>query len=152
MVVEKVIIVSVHVRYFSFFSFFSFFSLCLTGYVRLRKLHQVTSVYVRGTGRGARQLSSIFFQSSLVQVGVGKSLWYRKQKLSKFQFYIFFGPKNIFQRSNISSSAISIFWKPFSQKGSLLWCNRQSGLFCTGSEQYLPKWVKLSLKSKKFRK
>ena len=36
---EKVIIVSVHVRYFSFFSFFS---LCLTGYVRLR---QVTSGY-----------------------------------------------------------------------------------------------------------
>ena len=38
-VVEKVIIVSVHVRYFSFFSFLS---LCLTGYVRLRRLHQVT--------------------------------------------------------------------------------------------------------------
>ena len=50
--VEKVIIVSVHVRYFSFFSFLS---LCLTGYVRLRRLHQVTSVYVGGTGRGARQ-------------------------------------------------------------------------------------------------
>ena len=49
MVVRKVIIVSVHVRYFSFFSFFS---LCLTGYIRL---HQVTSVYVEGTGRGARQ-------------------------------------------------------------------------------------------------
>ena len=43
MVVEKVIIVSVHVCYFSFFSFFSFFSLCLTGYVML---HQVTSGYV----------------------------------------------------------------------------------------------------------
>ena len=40
MVVEKVIIVSVHVRYFSFFSFFS---LCQTGYVRLC---QVTSGYV----------------------------------------------------------------------------------------------------------
>ena len=52
MVVEKVIIVSVHVHYFSFFSFFS---LCLTGYVRLCRLHQVTSVYVGGTGRGARQ-------------------------------------------------------------------------------------------------
>ena len=52
MVVEKVIIVSVHVRYFSFFSFFS---LCQTGYIRLRRLHQVTSVYVGGTGRGARQ-------------------------------------------------------------------------------------------------
>ena len=51
--VRKVIIVSVHVRYFSFFSFFS---LCLTGYIRLRRLHQVTSVYVEGTGRGARQL------------------------------------------------------------------------------------------------
>ena len=37
-VVEKVIIVSVHVRYFSFFS------LCQTGYVRL---HQVTSGYIR---------------------------------------------------------------------------------------------------------
>ena len=37
MVVEKVIIVSVHVRYFSFFSFFS---LRQTGYIRLR---QVTS-------------------------------------------------------------------------------------------------------------
>ena len=34
MVVEKVIIVSVHVRYFSFFSFFS---LCQTGYIRLRQ-------------------------------------------------------------------------------------------------------------------
>ena len=33
-VVEKVIIVSVHVRYFSFFSFFS---LCQTGYVSLRR-------------------------------------------------------------------------------------------------------------------
>ena len=53
-VVEKVIIVSVHVRYFSFFSFFS---LCQTGYVRLRRLHQVTSVYVGGTGRGARQFA-----------------------------------------------------------------------------------------------
>ena len=41
MVVEKVIIVSVHVRYFSFFSFFC---LCQTGYVRLC---QVTSGYVR---------------------------------------------------------------------------------------------------------
>ena len=40
---EKVIIVSVHVRYFSFFSFFS---LCQTAYVRLRRLHQVTSGYV----------------------------------------------------------------------------------------------------------
>ena len=40
-VVRKVIIVSVHVRYFSFFSFFS---LCQTGYVRLR---QVTSGYIR---------------------------------------------------------------------------------------------------------
>ena len=43
MVVEKVIIVSVHVRYFSFFRFFS---LCQTGYIRLRRLHQVTSGYV----------------------------------------------------------------------------------------------------------
>ena len=38
-----------------YFSYFSFFSLCLTGNVRLRRLHQVTSVYVGGTGRGARQ-------------------------------------------------------------------------------------------------
>ena len=52
---KKVKIVSVHVRYFSFFSFFS---LCLTGYVRLRRLHQVMSVYVEGTGRGARQKAS----------------------------------------------------------------------------------------------
>ena len=59
--VRKVIIVSVHVRYFSFFSFFS---LCQTGYVRLRqvmlgyiRLHKVTSVYVGGTGRGARQFN-----------------------------------------------------------------------------------------------
>ena len=58
-VVEKVILVSVHVRYFSFFSFFS---LCQSGYVRLLqvmsgyiRLHQVTSVYVVETGRGARQ-------------------------------------------------------------------------------------------------
>ena len=42
-VVEKVIIVSVHVRYFSFFSFFS---LCQTGYIRLRRLHQVMLVYI----------------------------------------------------------------------------------------------------------
>ena len=28
---------------------------CQTGYFRLRRLHQVTSVYVGGTGRGARQ-------------------------------------------------------------------------------------------------
>ena len=42
--VEKVIIVSVHVRYFSFFSFSS---LCQTAYVRLRRLHQVMSGYVR---------------------------------------------------------------------------------------------------------
>ena len=48
----KVIIVSVHVRYFSFFS------LCQTGYVRLCRLHQVTSVYVGGTGRRARQYES----------------------------------------------------------------------------------------------
>ena len=34
------IIVSVHVRYFSFFSFFS---LCQTGYIRLRRLRQFTS-------------------------------------------------------------------------------------------------------------
>ena len=54
--VEKVKIVSVHVRYFSFFSFFSFFSLCQSGYVRL---HQVTSVYVGGMGRGARQLEML---------------------------------------------------------------------------------------------
>ena len=47
-VVRKVIIVSVHVRYFSFFSFFSLS-------VRLCRLHQVTSVYVGGMGRGARQ-------------------------------------------------------------------------------------------------
>ena len=39
--VRKVIIVSVHVRYFSFFSFFS---LCQSGYVML---HQVTSGYIR---------------------------------------------------------------------------------------------------------
>ena len=44
--VRKVIIVSVHVRYFSFFSFFQFMSV---------RLHQVMSVYVGGTGHGARQ-------------------------------------------------------------------------------------------------
>ena len=47
MVVEKVIIVSVHIHYFSFFSFFQFMSVRLrqvtSGYVRLR---QFTSVYV----------------------------------------------------------------------------------------------------------
>ena len=38
--VEKVKIVSVHVRYFSFFSFFS---LCLTGYAGYIMLRQFTS-------------------------------------------------------------------------------------------------------------
>ena len=46
-VVRKVIIVSVHVRYFSFFSFFQFMSVRLhqvmSGYV---SLHQFMSVYV----------------------------------------------------------------------------------------------------------
>ena len=52
-------IVSVHIRSDSFFSFFQFLqfrsvslSQVTSGYVRL---HQVTSVYVGGTGRGARQ-------------------------------------------------------------------------------------------------
>ena len=50
------IIVSVHVRYFSFFSLFSYVRLrqVTPGYIRLC---QVTSVYVGGTGRGARQLN-----------------------------------------------------------------------------------------------
>ena len=51
-VVRKVIIVSVHVRYFSFFSFSVYVKQVTSGYVRL---HQVKSVYVGGTGRGARQ-------------------------------------------------------------------------------------------------
>ena len=48
------IIVSVHVRYFSFFSLFSYVRLrqVTPGYIRLC---QVTSVYVGGTGCGARQ-------------------------------------------------------------------------------------------------
>ena len=53
------IIVSVHVRFFSFVSFVSlcqfmlvYVSQVTSGYIRL---HQVDSVYVGGTGRGARQ-------------------------------------------------------------------------------------------------
>ena len=46
---KKVKIVSVHVHYFSFFSFFQFLQF------RSVRLRQVTSVYVGGTGRGARQ-------------------------------------------------------------------------------------------------
>ena len=72
------IIVSVHVHYFSFFSFFSLY---LTSYVRLRRLHQVTSVYIGGTGRGARQLKHIFYsrfgygQEVEQLAGVGWSDW-----------------------------------------------------------------------------
>ena len=52
------IIVSVHVRYFSFFSLFSYVRLrqVTPGYIRLC---QVTSVYVGGTGRGARQFTNL---------------------------------------------------------------------------------------------
>ena len=51
--VRKVIIVSVHVRYFSFFSFFS---LCQSGYVML---HQVTSGYVNLRRRDGTWSSTI---------------------------------------------------------------------------------------------
>ena len=46
-------IVSVHVHYFSFFSFFQFLQF------RSVRLRQVPSVYVGGTGRGARQYGSL---------------------------------------------------------------------------------------------
>ena len=59
MVVEKVIIVSVHVRYFSFFSFFS---LRQSGYIRLR---QYTSDYVSLCQRDGTWSSTInsFYQN-----------------------------------------------------------------------------------------
>ena len=67
--VRKVIIVSVHVHYFSFFS------LCQSGYVRLHQVtlgyirfRQVKSVYVGGTGRGARQFST-FLLHFITKVG-----------------------------------------------------------------------------------
>ena len=41
------------------------------------------------------------FQSSITQKGVEKSIWCRKRKLPEIQFYIYCGPPNIFQGSNI---------------------------------------------------
>ena len=82
---RKVIIVSVHVRYFSFFSFFS---LCLTGYIRLRRLHQVTSVYVGGTGRGARQHNLSIFKYKILFLSalsmLIKTICWQKDILNKF--------------------------------------------------------------------
>ena len=43
----------------------------------------------------------LLFQISITQMGVEKLIWCRKQKLSRIQFYIFIGPPNIFQGSNI---------------------------------------------------
>ena len=56
-VVRKVIIVSVHVHYFSFFSVFSVYvSHATSGFVRLC---QIKSVYVGGMGCGAQQYPTI---------------------------------------------------------------------------------------------
>ena len=59
MVVRKVIIVSVHVLYFSFTPVL-LIKEGLSGTQVYIGLHQFTSVYVGGQGRGARQLSIIF--------------------------------------------------------------------------------------------
>ena len=57
------------------------------------------------------------FQSSITQKGVEKSIWCRKQKLSRIQFYIFYGPPNIFWGSKYFFIEMSNFQNAISQKG-----------------------------------